>query len=155
VQDESGYTPLYASTMYGKEATVAECIKLGAQVDLENNNGVTPLMAAARDGYTSIVKMLLEAGADCYQVDEFGRTADSVAEEKGFEEVRRLTFDLMLALRAGSPLVPLRTSLFSFLSSILSLFALPSTGMHIAMWRLTVLARSCWSLRRPPSSRNG
>ncbi len=88
VQDESGYTPLYTSTMYGKEDTVAECIKMGAQVDLENNNGVTPLMAAARDGYTAIVQMLLEAGADVYQVDEFDRTADSVAAEKGFEEVR-------------------------------------------------------------------
>lgn len=87
IQDESGYTALYTSTMYGKESTVAECIKMGAKVDLENNNGVTPLMAAARDGYTAIVKMLLEAGADVYQVDEFDRTADSVAAEKGFEEV--------------------------------------------------------------------
>ena len=87
IQDESGYTPLYTSTMYGKEDTVAECIKMGATVDLQNNNGVTPLMAAARDGYTAIVQMLLEAGADVYQVDEFDRTADSVAAEKGFEEV--------------------------------------------------------------------
>ena len=53
---------------------------------MENNNGVTPLMAAARDGCTEIVKQLLAAGADYAQVDEFGRTADSVAEEKGFAE---------------------------------------------------------------------
>jgi ankyrin repeat protein len=115
VQDESGYTPLYTSTMYGKEDTVAECIKMGAKVDLENNNGVTPLMAAARDGYTAIVQMLLEAGADVYQVDEFDRTADSVAAEKGFEEVRlerlllgllaffAVLLALMLALAFGVP----------------------------------------------------
>ena len=37
-------------------------------------------------GYTAIVVQLLEAGADFAQVDEFGRTADSVADEKGFPE---------------------------------------------------------------------
>ena len=31
-------------------------------------------MAGARDGYTAIVQMLLESGADPFQVDEFGRT---------------------------------------------------------------------------------
>jgi hypothetical protein len=38
-------------------------------VDKENNNGVSPLMAAARDGFTAIVKVLLAAGADFEQVD--------------------------------------------------------------------------------------
>ena len=64
----------YCATMYNKEDVVAVCIKAGAAVDKENNNAVTPLMAAARDGFTAIVKMLLEAGSDAYQVDEFGRT---------------------------------------------------------------------------------
>ena len=76
----------YCATMYNKENAVGWCIANGAAVDQENNNGVTPLMAAARDGYTAIVLQLLEAGADFAQVDEFGRTADSVAEEKGFPE---------------------------------------------------------------------
>ena len=74
--------------MYNQEAVVALCIEKGATVDQENNNGVTPLMAAARDGFTHIVKLLLDAGADYNQVDEFGRTADSVADEKGFPETR-------------------------------------------------------------------
>jgi ankyrin repeat protein len=60
--------------MYDKATVVALCLEKGAKVDMENNNGVTPLMAAARDGLTAIVKMLLEAGADAYQVDEFKRT---------------------------------------------------------------------------------
>ena len=72
--------------MYKKEEVVAACIQAGAVVDRPNNNGVTPLMAAARDGVTAIVVLLLENGADYTQVDEFGRTADSVAEEKGFGE---------------------------------------------------------------------
>ncbi len=85
-QDESGYTALYAATMYEQEKAVALLIDAGSEIDRANNNGVTPLMAAARDGFTNIVKMLLEAGADFAQIDEFGRTADSVAEEKGFAE---------------------------------------------------------------------
>ena len=67
----------YAATMYNQESVVAFCIEKGATVDMENKNGVTPIMAGARDGFTAIVKMLLEAGADAFQVDEFGRTVRS------------------------------------------------------------------------------
>ena len=102
VQDSSGYTPLYHATMYGKENVVKLCITSGAMVDLENNNGVTPLMAAARDGVTAIVAMLLEAGADAYQVDEFGRTASSVAEEKGCEETSKFVQDWASTHAEGS-----------------------------------------------------
>ena len=84
--DEKGYTALYVATMYQRVDCVDHLLKAKAEVDKPNSNSVTPLMAAARDGYTAIVKLLLEAGADFAQVDEFGRTADSVAEEKGFAE---------------------------------------------------------------------
>ena len=82
--DGTGYTALYLSVMYEQEPLVDMLIAAGADVpppdyvDKENNNGVTALMAAARDGFTSIVLKLLAAGADYAQVDEFGRTADSV-----------------------------------------------------------------------------
>jgi tetratricopeptide (TPR) repeat protein len=102
VQDESGYTPLYHATMYNHQKVVALCISSGATVDMENNNGVSPLMAAARDGVTAIVKMLLEAGADAYQVDEFGRTASSVAAEKGFDETSKFVEEWVQAHPKGS-----------------------------------------------------
>jgi ankyrin repeat protein len=60
--------------MYEKKEAVAFLLGAGAVPDKENSNGVTPLMAAARDGYSDIVKQLLVAGADVTQVDEFGRT---------------------------------------------------------------------------------
>ena len=56
----------------------------------ENINGVSPLMAAARDGLTPIVGKLLEAGADSTQIDEFGRTAESIATEKDHPETAAL-----------------------------------------------------------------
>jgi hypothetical protein len=84
---------IYTGRRYEQEALVELLIaEAGTDVapkdyvDKENNNGVTPLMAAARDGFTAIVLKLLAAGADYAQVDEFGRTADSVADEKGFPE---------------------------------------------------------------------
>ena len=86
VVDGKGYTPLYCATMYEKEEAVVVLLAAGAEVDKENNNGVPPLMAAARDGYTTIVGHLLAAGADYTQVDEFGRTAASIAEDKGHPE---------------------------------------------------------------------
>jgi|EP01047_Picozoa_sp_COSAG01_P023354 hypothetical protein len=101
--DDKGYTALYNATMYEKPAAVAVLLKAGAEVDKENNNQVTPLMAAARDGFTAIVKLLLEAGANVAQVDEFGRTADSVAKEKGFDETAQLVTDWIAAHPAAAP----------------------------------------------------
>eukprot|EP01047_Picozoa_sp_COSAG01_P061518 COSAG01_NODE_7699_length_3093_cov_2.049432_2_plen_641_part_01 len=51
VVDAQGYTPLYIATMYEKEEAVVALLGAGAEVDRENNNGDTPLMAASRDGY--------------------------------------------------------------------------------------------------------
>ena len=62
-------------------------------IDMLDDKHRTPLMAAARDGYTAIVSLLLAAGADYAQVDEFGRTPDSVAEEKGFSETAQAVKD--------------------------------------------------------------
>ena len=92
--------------MYNKEEVVAACIERGASVDKPNNNDVTPIMAGARDGYTAIVQMLLESGADPFQVDEFGRTPDSVAQEKGFEETAKCVTDWVAAHPKGSEAEP-------------------------------------------------
>jgi hypothetical protein len=95
--DERGATALYVATMYGKPAAVAVLLKAGAEVDKENNNGVSPLMAAARDGYTGIVNQLLAAGADFTQVDEFGRTATTIAGEKNHPETAQAVMDFAAA----------------------------------------------------------
>ena len=40
-------------------------IDAGIEIDTVNVNGVTPLMYAASSGKEKMVKMLLDAGADC------------------------------------------------------------------------------------------
>ena len=65
---------------------LAALLRGGAAVDAVSSDGVTALMMAAYNGRAECARLLLEAGADVAQVDEFGRTADSLAEEKGFGE---------------------------------------------------------------------
>ncbi len=75
--DANGWTALYTATVYGKAEAVKTLLSWTdppAEVDKANNNAVTALMAAARDGYTQVVVQLLDRGADVKQVDEFGRT---------------------------------------------------------------------------------
>lgn len=75
--DTNGWSALYTATVYGNEGAVKALLSWTsprADVDKPNNNGVTALMAAARDGYTNVMVHLLNGGADVKQVDEFGRT---------------------------------------------------------------------------------
>ena len=50
----------------GNEDIVKTLIKSGANVNLSDNEGWTPLIAAAYKGHTSIVKLLLASGANKY-----------------------------------------------------------------------------------------
>ncbi|CAK0751489.1 hypothetical protein CCP2SC5_170024 [Azospirillaceae bacterium] len=53
----------------------------GVKVDIENRQGVTALMMAARDGQYEIVDRLLRAGARTEKVDFTGRTASDWAKD--------------------------------------------------------------------------
>lgn len=90
--DANGWTALYTATVYGKEEAVKSLLgwtNPPAEVDKANNNGVTALMAAARDGYTQVVVQLLDRGADVQQVDEFGRTVSGYCFLHGHNSCKR------------------------------------------------------------------
>ncbi len=57
-------------------------ISYRADVNLKNFRGATPLMAAAGDGPSSVVKYLLEKGADANARDQDGNTALRYAQER-------------------------------------------------------------------------
>jgi ankyrin repeat protein len=59
--------------------------------------GITPLMVAARYGHTSVVRLLLRAGADANRLDSEGRSATDYAELGG----DAATKDLMTKARGG------------------------------------------------------
>ena len=56
----------------GNTARVEQLLRQGADVNVEQKNGWTVLMDAAKEGRTEIVKVLIEAGAD---MTKYGDTA--------------------------------------------------------------------------------
>ncbi|HOD39376.1 MAG: Phosphocholine transferase AnkX [bacterium ADurb.Bin243] len=62
-------------------------IEKGADVNLQDKNGYTPLMIASNFGHIDIVTLLVEKGADIHIQANNGETALSLAEKKGHEKV--------------------------------------------------------------------
>ena len=60
----NGDTFVMLAAYYGHEATVAELIERGADVDRHNNRGQAPLAGAVFKNETTIVELLLGADAD-------------------------------------------------------------------------------------------
>ena len=74
-------------------------LEKGADVNakqyIQNCQGVTALLKAAAGGYTEIVKILLENGADVYAKTGAGNTALMKARQRGHEAVVRLIINHM------------------------------------------------------------
>mgnify|MGYP006141233723 FL=1 len=76
--NKPGWTPLhYAATFPGPSAPDVTRLLLEhhAYIDAESPNGSTPLMMAAHYGNTTVVKLLLEEGADPLIKNQLGLTA--------------------------------------------------------------------------------
>ena len=70
---------VYGNLKSAKE--IEDLILQGAYVDIENNEGYTPLMIASRNGYKDVVEVLLEGGAS-YRTSSLWKAA-----EKGHKEI--------------------------------------------------------------------
>ena len=105
VQDGMGITALMRASQYGHLNIVLQLVNAGANVDYKNPTGWsmekeyqrTPLTAAAYNGYTDIVKVLLENGASAdlsdsdvgatkYSGDD-GNTPLTLAASQGHAEI--------------------------------------------------------------------
>ena len=60
----NGDTLVMLATYYGHESAVAALVERGADVDRRNNRGQTPLAGAVFKNETTIMELLLRAGAD-------------------------------------------------------------------------------------------
>jgi ankyrin repeat protein len=76
---------------------VRKLVSSGADINLGNRFGWTPLMLAANEGHTPIVEFLLTAGAAVHQVNDFGASALAYAALRG--ECRAI----QALLDAGAP----------------------------------------------------
>ena len=91
------YTALYKITnqaLQTQDEIDYDIIRLflekGANPNLSDKNGKTPLMNASYKGNLTIVKMLLEFGADPTLKDYKGQSALDMAQKKGYQDVIQL-----------------------------------------------------------------
>lgn len=96
--NKPGWTPLhYAASNPGEgsAAMVRLLLEHFAYIDAESPNKTTPLMMAARYGSESVVKLLLEEGADPLLRNEQGLTALDFARQADRPEVLELIAKLV------------------------------------------------------------
>lgn len=89
-QDSSGYTALHlisVSKAYNASTSIKKLVKLGATVDLLNNDGVSPLMSATANNLVEVVKTLLRLKADPNFIGESGMTALHICADTGLHKI--------------------------------------------------------------------
>eukprot|EP01083_Nonionella_stella_P124130 374604_1 len=74
--DEQGNTGLHWAVHHQNKELIDYLLDHGADIDAVRNNGSTPLLMAARDGYLSSVKVLIGRGANVSFVDKKFRSVD-------------------------------------------------------------------------------
>ncbi|XP_071763948.1 fibronectin type 3 and ankyrin repeat domains 1 protein [Centroberyx gerrardi] len=80
----SGWTPLMrVSAVTGNAEVASLLLRAGADVNVRDRDGKTPLMIAVLNNHEDLVKLLLENGADRLVKNEFGSSAKEMA--KAFE----------------------------------------------------------------------
>uniref|UniRef100_A0A673MAW3 Fibronectin type 3 and ankyrin repeat domains 1 protein-like n=1 Tax=Sinocyclocheilus rhinocerous TaxID=307959 RepID=A0A673MAW3_9TELE len=91
VRDDATWTPLMiVSVMTGDTAVASLLITAGADVNVQDRDGKTPLMVAVLNNYEHLVKILLDRGADPNIQNQAGINAVQMA--RAFErKVQRLS----------------------------------------------------------------
>jgi len=98
--NKPGWTPLhYAASHSGPNAPamVRLLLEHHAFIDASSPNGTTPLMMATQYGHPTVVKILLEEGADTTMRNEQGQGVLDFAQRGGRKEV----IDLVAAFVRG------------------------------------------------------
>jgi len=82
---------LYSAVWNGHEACVRVLIAAGANPNVVNTDGETPLIWATRSGHEACVRALIEAGADPNADAQIRRDEDSWGEDSGEEVTSKCT----------------------------------------------------------------
>jgi len=86
----SNSNALMAAAGYNQEEIVKLLLENGANVNIANSWGVTPLMKASSNGHENIVKLLLENGADVSTKSNKGLTALDLAVANKHKKIAEL-----------------------------------------------------------------
>lgn len=87
VEERSGRLPLHIAADFGQEEVMMYLIAIGADINVVDNNGFTPLICACYESHSACVKLLLEKGADKQPKATNGVCAFEAAES---EEIKAL-----------------------------------------------------------------
>lgn len=79
IRANNGVTPLVLAAQLGFSEAIDVLIGAGAQVDIPNDSGETPLIAAVHKRDIPIMRLLLKGGADPDRTDYVGRSARDYA----------------------------------------------------------------------------
>lgn len=82
-----GRIPLCLASDYGQKDVVKFLLDKGADVNVKDKHGISPLLAAIWEGHTNCVKLLLEAGASKTGVAPDGTSYLDAAEK---DEIKAL-----------------------------------------------------------------
>lgn len=82
-QNDGAGTALLLAVYGGRTEDVECLLAAGADVNLADKDGLTPLMASAMNGSIMIARLLLDAGADPSMRDKWHLTARTIAESFG------------------------------------------------------------------------
>ena len=88
------------AALSGHLSCVTALLEANASIDLQNQNGVSALILAARDGHGEVVTALIEANASIDLQDEWGDSALMLAAEKGYPSCVRSLLDVGAAAAA-------------------------------------------------------
>lgn len=83
-------TALYNAALHNCSEIVAFLIDHGADVNIVDIKGTSPLMAAVFHNYQNIAEQLIEAGADCWAQNVNGLTPLSIAHKKNYKQLEAL-----------------------------------------------------------------
>ena len=73
--------------------SVSDVLKNGAEINVKDRSGRTPLIIASALGYTDLAKFLIDRGADVYAVDNLNISVLHEAVNSGCEPTMRLLLD--------------------------------------------------------------
>lgn len=96
-----GETNLMTAVCDSNVKRVEQLLKMDADPNIPENNGITPLMEAAAWGNKKIIKLLLSCGADLTLTDNFGDDAVIYARSEGEEKIALFLEDIRRRAKTG------------------------------------------------------
>lgn len=92
VRNKDGKPPLVLAAEKGLDLVIRDLVRAKDSPGLETPDltGSTPLMVAVKSNHKTTVETCLKLGADKDAMNDYGETAEDIAEENGFKEILEL-----------------------------------------------------------------